>query len=72
MVTGFDDVNYATIASPTLTTVRQPCEALGTLAFEMLLARIDNATAPVRETFLDAPLVVRETTKPISEKTKGK
>lgn len=72
MVTGFDDVNYATIASPTLTTARQPCDALGTLAFEMLLTRIDNETEPVRETFLDAALVVRETTKPISEKKKEK
>ena len=62
-VAGFDDVNYATISSPALTTAHQPCSELADLAFEMLLARIDRPDAPVRETFLDAPLVVRETTR---------
>ena len=61
-VAGFDDVNYATISAPALTTAHQPCDELAVLAFEMLLSRIANPAAPVRETFLDAPLVVRETT----------
>ena len=56
-------MNYATISSPALTTAHQPCNELADLAFEMLLARIDKPDAPVRETFLDAPLVVRETTR---------
>ena len=62
-VAGFDDVNYATISSPALTTAHQPCAELADLAFEMLTARIDRLDAPVRETFLDAPLVVRDTTR---------
>ncbi len=59
-VAGFDDVNYATISSPALTTAHQPCNELADLAFEMLMARIDKPDAPPRQTFLDAPLVVRE------------
>ena len=35
---------------------------LTALAFEMLMARIRNPLSPVRETFLTAPLVVRDST----------
>ena len=62
-VVGFDDINYATISVPALTTAHQPCNELADLAFEMLMARIDKPDAPAREVFLDAPLVVRETTR---------
>ena len=68
-VAGFDDVNYATISAPALTTAHQPCNELADLAFELLMARIDRPDAPVRETFLDAPLVIRETTRAIGERT---
>ena len=61
-VAGFDDVNYATISAPALTTAHQPCNELADLAFEMLMSRIDNPDAPPRETFLSAPLVVRDST----------
>ena len=64
MVAGFDDVNYATLATPRLTTMRQPCEELAALAFDMLMLRIKTPDAPARETFLDAKLVVRESTLP--------
>lgn len=62
-VAGFDDVNYATISAPALTTAHQPCNELADLAFEMLMARIDRPDAPPRQTFLDALLVVRESAK---------
>ena len=62
-VVGFDDVNYATISSPALTTAHQPCDELAALAFEMLVLRRADLGAPIREMFLDAPLVVRETTR---------
>ena len=62
-VAGFDDINYATISMPALTTAHQPCNELADLAFEMLMTRIDRPDAPARETFLNAPLVVRETTR---------
>lgn len=61
-VAGFDDVNYATISAPALTTAHQPCNELADLAFGMLMSRIDSPDAPPRETFLSAPLVVRDST----------
>lgn len=67
-VVGFDDVNFAVLSTPRLTTMHQPCDELSTLAFDMLLDRIRKPGAPVRETFLTAPLVVRESTKPIALK----
>ena len=63
MVAGFDDVNYATLATPCLTTMHQPCEELAALAFDMLMTRIANPEVPARETFLDARLVVRDSTR---------
>lgn len=61
-VAGFDDINYATISAPSLTTAHQPCTELADLAFSMLHSRIDDISAPPRATFLTAPLVVREST----------
>ena len=61
-VAGFDDVNYATLATPRLTTMHQPCQELAELAFDMLMARIKAPNAPAKETFLNATLVVREST----------
>ena len=61
-VAGFDDVNYAMLATPRLTTMHQPCRELAELAFDMLMARIKAPDAPAKETFLNATLVVREST----------
>ena len=58
-IAGFDDVNFATLCSPALTTAHQPCDELAELAFELLQARQRNPAAPPREAFLSAPLVVR-------------
>ena len=68
LVAGFDDVNFARLSTPSLTTLHQPCQELADLAFEMLLSRIRNPGRPPRETFLNAPLVVRDSTKKISRK----
>lgn len=59
-IAGFDDVNFATLCSPALTTAHQPCGELAELAFELLQARQRNPAAPPREAFLSAPLVVRD------------
>ena len=62
-IAGFDDVNYATLATPCLTTMHQPCDELAALAFDMLMARMREPSAPIKETFLNAPLVVRDSTR---------
>ena len=55
----FDDVQYASLLSPPLTTIHQPCEQIGAVAVQTLLQRLREPDTPPREILLDAPLVVR-------------
>lgn len=55
----FDDVQYASLLSPPLTTIHQPCEQIGAVAVQTLLQRLREPATPAREILLDAPLVVR-------------
>ena len=60
---GFDDVPLAAALEPTLTTVRQPIEQLGSMAAGLLLNRLENPTdglPPVDRVILPAKLVVRD------------
>ena len=41
-VVGFDDIPLASLFEPTLTTVAQPCRALGEQAMALLLQRMDG------------------------------
>jgi LacI family transcriptional regulator len=62
-VTGFDDMEAASILTPALTTVRVPMHELGHAAARQLLARIEGeAVAPTIELAVD--LIVRGTTAP--------
>lgn len=62
MLAGFDDVQLASLMTPPLTTVHQPCGEIGTQAFNRLLARIAGQDLLPTEILLRAPLVVREST----------
>jgi LacI family transcriptional regulator len=57
-VVGFDDIVYAAISHPRLTTVAQPAEEMGRRAVQMLLGAIETRTMPASETL--PRLVVRE------------
>ena len=59
---GFDDVRCASVMSPSLTTVHQPCKELARVAVEMLYRRMEFPDSPVCTAMLDAPLVIREST----------
>lgn len=59
-VVGFDDAKYATLISPPLTTVHQPCRDLAVIAFRAMLERIAEPTLPARSFALTPRLVVRE------------
>lgn len=59
-VVGFDDVKYATLVTPPLTTIHQPCRELATIAFRTLLERLADPTLPPRSIWLQPSLVVRE------------
>jgi LacI family transcriptional regulator, galactose operon repressor len=60
-VVGFDDIPFAQIANPRLTTVAQPSSDIGRRAVTMLLAAIDGGTIPPSEV-LPVRLMVREST----------
>ena len=62
MIAGFDDVNFARIVSPGLTTMRQPCAEIGATAYHTLLARVENPDLLPRSICLTASLVVRDST----------
>ena len=59
---GFDDLTYASMTDPSLTTIHQPCDEIGRIACRTLIDRINNPETPPRQILLDAPLVVREST----------
>lgn len=63
VVTGFDDVGFAQLSTPTLTTVRQPLDELVAKATELLEARIAGEQRPAREEVLPPTLVVRDSTR---------
>ena len=62
LVAGFDDVNFASLVSPRLTTMHQSCAEIGSTAYRTLLARVEDPSLPPRTVSLTSPLVVRAST----------
>ncbi len=62
MLAGFDDVQFASVMTPKLTTIHQPCDEIAAIAFKALQERIADPSLPPREIYLPAPLVVRQST----------
>ena len=69
-VIGFDDIAPAGLCTPTLTTIRQPMEAMGSIAVGILLEGLQGisreATAIHRK--IAPELVVRESTAPLAKR----
>jgi DNA-binding LacI/PurR family transcriptional regulator len=63
-IVGYDDSQLMTCAAPPLTTIRQPIEAMGRSAVEMLVAQIEGASVAVDELLFEPELVVRGSTGP--------
>ena len=59
-VVGFDDVKYATLVSPPLTTIHQPCRDIAVIAFNTMIERLAEPSLPARSIYLAPNLVVRE------------
>ncbi len=57
---GFDDIPFARMTRPTLTTVRQPIFGLGSHAAESLIEIIENPPSEPRRIKLPTELIVRE------------
>ena len=66
---GFDDLPAAAIATPPLTTIRQPIRRIGTLAVETLVDILENGLYPNRNTILGTQLIVRDSCSPNLETT---
>ena len=61
-VVGYDDSAFMTCTEPPLTTVRQPIEAMGRAAVELLTAQIQGSDVPHSELLFEPELVVRGST----------
>jgi GntR family transcriptional regulator, arabinose operon transcriptional repressor len=59
-VVGFDDVRYAELLRPSLTTIHQPCADIGAIAMQVMLERIENPTFPPRDILAQPTLIVRQ------------
>ena len=57
---GIDDVRYASLLPVPLTTMRQPCAALGHVAVATMFQRLADPTLPPRQILLNAKLIVRK------------
>ncbi len=66
-VTGFDDIQFARMMSPTLTTVHMPVAKMGVEAVNVLIRRLEETEAERTRSriVLDVELIVRESTAPI-------
>ena len=61
---GFDDMDWATIIRPQLTTVAQPTRLMGRAGAEQLVARLGGDGSPAREIRLPVQFHVRESCAP--------
>ncbi|MCU1327543.1 MAG: transcriptional regulator, GntR family with LacI sensor [Bryobacterales bacterium] len=57
---GINDVKYASFLSVPLTTLRQPCDELGSAAMALMLDRQLRPDAPARDVLLNCELIVRQ------------
>jgi|SRR5580658_1070935 LacI family transcriptional regulator len=62
-VVGFDDIEFASIANPPLTTVRQPLQEMGSAAAELLVGKLAGS-ARVEDLCVRPKLIVRSSTCP--------
>ena len=61
-VFGFDNTMYATLSTPTISTVEQPRRELGIQSSRLLLELIRNPSAQITPLLLPTKLVIREST----------
>jgi DNA-binding LacI/PurR family transcriptional regulator len=59
-IVGIDDVEYATLLPVPLTTVHQPCRAIGEAAIGVMLDRIARPDMLTRDVLLESRLIIRD------------
>jgi LacI family transcriptional regulator len=60
-VIGFDDITYATMITPPLTTIHQPIDKIASLAAKHLIQTIDDPLTSPIDVIMPTSLVVRDT-----------
>ncbi|WP_298611273.1 LacI family DNA-binding transcriptional regulator [uncultured Thiothrix sp.] len=63
-IVGFDDIELSRFTNPPLTTVRQPKQAMGIHAVDMLMERIKGRRSETQALLLTPELAVRDSTAP--------
>jgi len=61
-VVGYDDSTFMSCTDPPLTTVRQPIEAIGRAAVELLVGQIEGGHPAAEELFFEPEIVARGST----------
>jgi LacI family transcriptional regulator len=61
-VAGFDDIDYARLVTPSLTTVRQDQDGLTTIVMDSILGLIEHPDEPPTVSVIPVELVVRDST----------
>jgi DNA-binding LacI/PurR family transcriptional regulator len=61
-VVGFDDISFASMYDPMLTTISQPKYDLGCVAMELLIKHISGKLEEPQRIFLEHELIIREST----------
>jgi DNA-binding LacI/PurR family transcriptional regulator len=61
-IVGYDDSTFMSCTDPPLTTVRQPIEAIGRAAVEILVGQIEGARPSAEELFFEPEIVARGST----------
>lgn len=59
-IVGYDDINIASLAIPSITTINQPIDEMSELAIELIIKQIDGKRVPTKNIF-PVTLVRRET-----------
>ena len=55
MVTGFDNIEFSTVTTPSITTVDQPRIRMGLMACELLVEKISNPALPLSLIHISEP-----------------
>jgi LacI family transcriptional regulator len=62
-VTGFDNIRWADVVTPRLTTIAQPVGAIGAKAVELVLERLSGEKIPPQRQVFDVELIERDSVK---------
>ena len=71
-VIGFDDIKYASMVIPPLTTIQQPIAKIADTAVKQLINMIDDPASDQISTILPTRLIIRDTCKPFQSGADGK